>query len=99
HHLDSLSFPTRRSSDLTDAVARFYKKGAAKRFNGRIPILVRTDNSRDVEMIPSDLSDFNVYGGLYRYVNLCYVPTLSTRHLFAEDRKSTRLNSSHVKSS
>ncbi|MBD1427465.1 alginate lyase family protein [Sphingobacterium arenae] len=70
--------------DITDAVARFYKKGAAKRFNGRIPILVRTDNSRDVEMIPSDLSDFNVYGGLYRYVNLCYVPTLSTRHLFAD---------------
>ena len=25
-------------------------------------------------MIPSDLSDFNVYGGLYRYLNLVYVP-------------------------
>ena len=28
-------------------------------------------------MIPSDLSDFNVYGGLYRYVNLIYQPALS----------------------
>ena len=28
-------------------------------------------------MIPSDLSDFNLYGGLYRYVNLIYVPVLS----------------------
>ncbi|MBD1431993.1 alginate lyase family protein [Sphingobacterium sp. DN00404] len=70
--------------DITDAVKRFYKNNAMKRFKGRVPILIRTDNSRDVEMIPSDLSDFNVYGGLYRYVNLCYVPTLSTRHLFAD---------------
>ena len=28
-------------------------------------------------MIPSDLSDFNVYGGLYRYLNLAYVPEVS----------------------
>jgi beta-galactosidase len=27
-------------------------------------------------MIPSDLSDFTVYGGLYRYVNLVYVPEI-----------------------
>jgi len=37
-------------------------------------ISVRCDNSRDTEMIPSDLSDFNVYGGLYRNVNLVYTP-------------------------
>ena len=35
------------------------------------------DNSRDLEMIPSNLSDFNLYGGLYRYVNLIYVPAIS----------------------
>ena len=28
-------------------------------------------------MIPSDLSDFNLYGGLYRYVNLIYQPEVS----------------------
>ena len=42
--------------------------------NGKLPIAVRCDNSRDVEMIPSDLSDFCLYGGLYRHVNLLYMP-------------------------
>lgn len=27
-------------------------------------------------MIPSDMSDFNLYGGLYRYVNLVYTPAV-----------------------
>src|SRR5690349_14926776 len=35
----------------------------------KLQIAVFCDNSRDLEMIPSSLSDFNVYGGLYRYVN------------------------------
>jgi beta-galactosidase len=53
--------------DITDAVAAFKKDSAfAGRFNGQIPIAIRCDNSRDLEMIPSDLSDFNVYGGIYR---------------------------------
>jgi len=43
-------------------------------FKNQIPLSVRCDNSRDLQMIPSDLSDFNVYGGLYRIVNLVYVP-------------------------
>ena len=42
--------------------------------NGRHPIAVRCDNSRDVEMIPSDMSDFCLYGGLYRPVHLLYLP-------------------------
>jgi beta-galactosidase len=42
--------------------------------NGRLPIAVRCDNSRDVEMIPSDLSDFCLYGGIYRHVSLLYMP-------------------------
>lgn len=70
--------------DITDAVARFKKDSVAQWYNGRVPVLIRTDNARDLEMIPSDLSDFNVYGGLYRYVNLCYAPKLSARYLFAE---------------
>lgn len=43
----------------------------------RIPIAVRCDNSRDLELIPSQLSDFGVYGGLYRAVELRYVPAVS----------------------
>src|SRR5215217_2830312 len=31
-----------------------------------LPVAVMCDNSRDLEMIPSNLSDFNLYGGLYR---------------------------------
>ena len=42
--------------------------------NGTLPIIVRCDNSRDVQMIPSNLSDFCLYGGLYRHVNLLYMP-------------------------
>ena len=42
--------------------------------NGKHSIAVRCDNSRDVEMIPSDMSDFCLYGGLYRPVHLVYLP-------------------------
>ena len=42
-----------------------------------VPIAVLCDNSRDLDRIPSDLSDFSLYGGLYRHVNLVYVPAVS----------------------
>jgi beta-galactosidase len=72
------------SVDITDAVAAFKKDAAfTGRFNGEIPIAIRCDNSRDLEMIPSDLSDFNVYGGIYRYLNLVYTPQLSFDKVFA----------------
>jgi len=45
--------------------------------NGHLPLAVRCDNSRDVQLIPSDMSDFNLYGGLYRHVNLIYQPAVS----------------------
>lgn len=64
--------------DITEAVEAFRQTEVCqKRFKGKIPVEVRCDNSRDTEMIPSDLSDFNLYGGLYRYVNLVYVPEIS----------------------
>ncbi|MEL7587834.1 MAG: glycoside hydrolase family 2 TIM barrel-domain containing protein [Prolixibacteraceae bacterium] len=72
--------------DITDFVAAVQDDPVVKELYGdRIPLSVRCDNSRDLEMIPSDLSDFNVYGGLYRYVNLIYVPEVSLRqvHLLA----------------
>lgn len=71
--------------DITDAVAAFSKTAVCReRFGGRIPISIRTDNSRDLEMIPSSLSDFNVYGGIYRYLNLVYQPAVSIDKIFAD---------------
>lgn len=65
------------SADITNAVNDFLQSPAAKRYKGKIPISIRCDNTRDLEMIPSSMSDFNVYGGLYRYVNIVYAPALS----------------------
>lgn len=71
--------------DITDAVAAFQKTEVyQKQFKGKVPVAVHTDNSRDLEMIPSDLSDFNVYGGIYRYLNLVYTPPLSVDKMFAK---------------
>jgi len=71
--------------DITDAVAEFKKTEVFnKQFQGRIPVSIRTDNTRNLERIPSSLSDFNVYGGLYRYLNLVYVPALSVDKLFVK---------------
>ncbi|MEM8524768.1 MAG: glycoside hydrolase family 2 TIM barrel-domain containing protein [Bacteroidota bacterium] len=61
--------------DITDYLNQVKDLEAlAKKYEDKIPLSIKCDNSRDLEMIPSDLSDFNVYGGLYRYVNLIYVP-------------------------
>jgi len=69
--------------DITDAVAELAKAGAAAPAKGKakeiagVPIAVLCDNSRDLDRIPSDLSDFSLYGGMYRHVNLVYVPAVS----------------------
>src|SRR4030095_11008609 len=60
--------------DITEAASRFPK---TEKDPGLVPVGVMCDNARDLEMIPSNLSDFNLYGGLYRYVNLKYVPAIS----------------------
>jgi len=60
--------------DITDAAAKFLKEPTRK---GIVPLAVMCDNSRDLEMVPSNLSDFTLYGGLYRYVNLVYAPAIS----------------------
>lgn len=74
-------------ADITAAVENFKKTDAFKKqFNGQVPIAIRCDNSRDLESIPSQLSDFNVYGGLYRYVNLVYQPALALDKVFASAR-------------
>ena len=68
--------------DITDAVREFQQNTKiAESFKGKIPLSIRCDNSRDLEMIPSSMSDFNVYGGIYRYLNLIYVPAISIDRL------------------
>ncbi len=72
------------SVDITEAVALFLKdEKLVREFKGKVPLSVRCDNSRDLEMMPSDLSDFNLYGGLYRYVNLVYQPSLYISDIYA----------------
>lgn len=66
------------TADITEAVAAFKK---SPQFKGKIPVSIRTDNTRDLEMIPSSLSDFNVYGGIYRYLNLVYAPAVSIQQV------------------
>ncbi|MDR1707035.1 MAG: glycoside hydrolase family 2 protein [Prevotella sp.] len=69
--------------DITDAVNNFFKSADAKRFNGKIPLSIRCDNTRDTELIPSDMSDFSIYGGIYRYLNLVYTPALAFTDIHA----------------
>lgn len=70
--------------DITEAVERFKKTDLFKfQFKGKVPISIRCDNSRDLEMIPSSLSDFNLYGGIYRYLNLVHAPALSIGKVLA----------------
>lgn len=54
-----------------------------------VVLSVRCDNSRDLESIPSDLSDFTIYGGLYRPVSLVYQPALAVTELGVKPRKSS----------
>ncbi len=58
--------------DVTEAVAR-----AQSAAQNAVPIAVLCDNSENVDRPPSDLSDFSLYGGLYRHVHLAYVPGVS----------------------
>lgn len=51
---------------------------------GDVRLAVLCDNSRDAESIPSDLSDFNRYGSLYRHVSLLYVPAVGVERLHVE---------------
>jgi beta-galactosidase len=61
------------SFDITDAVRQL---SPAETKNG-VPVIVCCDNSTDIDRVPSDLSDFCLYGGLYRHVNLAYLPAVA----------------------
>jgi beta-galactosidase len=68
--------------DITEAVAAESKSGNAKggKENAKdakesgVALTVCCDNSRRMDTIPSDFSDFSLYGGLTRAVELVYVP-------------------------
>jgi beta-galactosidase len=59
--------------DITEAVQRLPIAEA----KGGVPIVVLCDNSPDLDRVPSDLSDFCLYGGLYRHVTLVYLPAVA----------------------
>ncbi len=67
--------------DITEQTKKFPK---TDKDPGLVPVAVMCDNSRDLEMIPSNLSDFNLYGGLYRTVTLLYVPVVSIERVHIE---------------
>ena len=54
---------------------------AERASNGELQLAVLCDNSRDLDSIPSDLSDFNLYGGLYRPVTLIYLPAIAVERM------------------
>ena len=66
------------SVDITDAVVKEFADSGG---SGKIRVAVRCDNSRNAESIPSDLSDFNRYGGIYRYLYLVYHPRVSVESI------------------
>jgi beta-galactosidase len=83
--------------DITDAVEDFKKSEAyTNQFTKKVPVIIRVDNSRDLEMIPSNLSDFMIYGGIYRYLNLVYVPSVSIDKVFASTSVDDKTNKAEV---
>lgn len=80
--------------DITEAVKN-YRKNFPDNSQG-IPIAIRCDNSRDVEMIPSDLSDFNLYGGVYRHLNLVYLPAVYLKNTQVDYVLNGKLNKAEV---
>ncbi|MEM6803417.1 MAG: glycoside hydrolase family 2 TIM barrel-domain containing protein, partial [Bacteroidota bacterium] len=84
--------------DLTESIQRFQKDELFQNeFNQQFPIAISCDNSRDLEMMPSDLSDFNLYGGIYRYLNLVYVPAISAEFIHLEQKLSPDYKKAVVK--
>jgi beta-galactosidase len=73
---DLLAEPTQETPPPTEAAPSRATKNKTKKPAG-VPISVLCDNSRDLSRMPSDLSDFSLYGGMYRPVNLVYVPAVS----------------------
>src|SRR5690606_41277358 len=95
HHRDLHSFPTRRSSDLEET-------GPGIKLTVR-PInqaLIPGDSPQTVSPITLKrlINELNMYGAKHISIDgERLVNTTVIRDINGEDRKSTRLNSSHVK--
>ena len=65
--------------DITDALftASANQGDLTSTTKDGVAIAVLCDNSQDMDRSPSDLSDFSLYGGLYRHVHLVYAPAVS----------------------
>jgi len=59
--------------DITEAVVAL----PAIAQEAGVPVTICCDNSPDRDRLPSELSDFCLYGGLYRHVNLMYLPAVA----------------------
>ncbi|AFL87534.1 beta-galactosidase/beta-glucuronidase [Terriglobus roseus DSM 18391] len=59
--------------DITDAL-KTSKDGA---------LAIHCSNARDLDRMPSDLSDFTLYGGLIRPVHLVYLPELAIESIYS----------------
>lgn len=75
--------------DITEAAERIRQHPLYG--DGRVPLAVLADNSRDLQTVPSDISDFNLYGGIYRKAHLVYVPAVSLErvHVAVETEPKT----------
>lgn len=84
--------------DITDAIRQLAtspQSNAASQKSG-IPIAILCDNSRDLDRMPSDLSDFTLYGGLYRPINLVYVPAVSLETIHIKTSLPTPRSSAEI---
>lgn len=83
--------------DLTDAINEFSKDPLFKlKYKSQIPLAICSDNGRDLEMIPSNLSDFFLFGGIYRKLELEYVPAVSIQKVFIQPKLSTDFKSASL---
>lgn len=64
--------------DLTNVVNSKYQKYNSQK--QAILLKICCDNAPDKNRMPSNLSDFNLYGGLYRPVHIRYVPKISIKY-------------------
>ncbi|GAB1855226.1 glycoside hydrolase family 2 TIM barrel-domain containing protein [Flavobacteriaceae bacterium MHTCC 0001] len=84
--------------DMTESFQEFSSNPLfQKKFKGLFPVAVKCDNSKDMQMMPSDLNGFTHYGGLKRYVNLVYVPAVSIKQLHIEPQVVNNGKSANVK--
>jgi len=75
--------------DLTDQTR-------ALKPNEPLQLAILCDNGRNIDRMPSDQSDFTLYGGLYRPVHLVYVPAISLEavhtHITFEPQKPATIS-------